>query len=848
MDDPWGSPWTSSTDHAVHDGSSRDSTNNDSNGTATTDSTPKAPQPAVLVDSAVGLSGNTPFASLPEPSPWADDNNDDDFGGFQNGGGFDDDNAFGDWTAPAFGNAGSVIGSSASGWGGFGGEPDGGGFADADEGAAQAQFLTPRKKSTGFGGLGQLSPIAWPSSAALSPAGSPGSRSPSRRRALSRSSAHGSIGFARSPSQGPWATSVTTADSKAAEPSSTHGIPILRLDENEATPAPVIGTPDNTPQIVAGHIDDRPAAAAEPAEPEHEAVVAASTRPSSAGSGGSTHSHADDEAGAETDDPQQDSPTTSIEDMHAGSTTDTTDTADAMKTSSKVQGLVELYDGLSTRPASIRTLSGSTSRAASGRHGSVVSDKGAEAADAIELSTAETTLDEQESPTSDETVTALAAEPAEPAEVPEATSRTDEESEEEEEEEEAPGLGVAEPEKTETIDGADADVPQEPKSDATADPSKQQPPPTKSNNKEVLSVARILSIWGEQTPYKADLSKVDKLYPDPLPPIKEDKEKPPLDAFIPDYILDDSFTSISERKVWYRIARHGSARKHNMGGGTDDDNNYRPITWRTSVIRDDTVKIVRRWMEEDSFTGKPTLGGGFGSGGGGSGGGNLFGWDSAAAPVSLDEVFKKKKNRPGAKTGHQKTLSTASSTWAFEGNSSGSPDGFSPGFSAGGFSAAPVFGWGSGPASARNSMQSDRPSPVPAAAAASAAAAAVMAPPKPKATTPQLASNQPSRFSVILPPADLSLSLPVAENSPVRITADDEEDDDDWGEMISSPTAESHIIPAPPFFSAPMPASAPPPAPASTPAPTAALLDDRDVAVLADSILRGLPDLSYMAV
>ncbi|EFX00329.1 hypothetical protein CMQ_7331 [Grosmannia clavigera kw1407] len=66
----------------------------------------------------------------------------------------------------------------------------------------------------------------------------------------------------------------------------------------------------------------------------------------------------------------------------------------------------------------------------------------------------------------------------------------------------------------------------------------------------------------------------------------------------------------------------------------EDEGNYRTVSWQGSVVRSETVKIVRRWMEEDSFTGKPVLGL--------SGTrGNLFGWDSTTEPVALNDVFKR---------------------------------------------------------------------------------------------------------------------------------------------------------------------------------------------------------------
>ncbi|KAI1353938.1 hypothetical protein F5Y01DRAFT_33666 [Xylaria sp. FL0043] len=110
---------------------------------------------------------------------------------------------------------------------------------------------------------------------------------------------------------------------------------------------------------------------------------------------------------------------------------------------------------------------------------------------------------------------------------------------------------------------------------------------------------------------------------------------------IPDHVVGDSFMTISERKAWYRISRYGSMRKHNSG----DDENYQRVTWPTSQLHSDTIKIVRRWMEEDLYAGRATLGGAKRTG--------FFDWDSDAAPVELNQVFR----RRSSVTKHTRTAS-----------------------------------------------------------------------------------------------------------------------------------------------------------------------------------------------
>ncbi|RCI16874.1 hypothetical protein L249_2047 [Ophiocordyceps polyrhachis-furcata BCC 54312] len=101
--------------------------------------------------------------------------------------------------------------------------------------------------------------------------------------------------------------------------------------------------------------------------------------------------------------------------------------------------------------------------------------------------------------------------------------------------------------------------------------------------------------------------------------------------------VDDTFSTVSERKAWYRISRPGSMRRHNLG----DEEGYTRVGWAKSRTRERTLKIVRRWMEEDS------------SGGGlnllgrrlGSGRSTSFNWDSPASttPVPIEELLRSRE-------------------------------------------------------------------------------------------------------------------------------------------------------------------------------------------------------------
>lgn len=128
--------------------------------------------------------------------------------------------------------------------------------------------------------------------------------------------------------------------------------------------------------------------------------------------------------------------------------------------------------------------------------------------------------------------------------------------------------------------------------------------------------------------YSVPPSALDELYP------SLDEEAPER-VFVPDVIPHDSFSTVEQRKTWYRISRYGTMRKHNAG----DDENYIRMNWLNSTIRTDTLDIVARWMEEDRISGRVVLGGG-------SKGSSLFGWnDPNAAAVPLAAAFAAKQNK-----------------------------------------------------------------------------------------------------------------------------------------------------------------------------------------------------------
>ncbi|KFY11328.1 hypothetical protein V491_07256 [Pseudogymnoascus sp. VKM F-3775] len=66
----------------------------------------------------------------------------------------------------------------------------------------------------------------------------------------------------------------------------------------------------------------------------------------------------------------------------------------------------------------------------------------------------------------------------------------------------------------------------------------------------------------------------------------------------------DSLLTVEQRKVWYRISRYGTMRKHNSG----DDDAYVRMGWQHSKVREKTLDIVHKWMEEGRLGAGMTLG------------------------------------------------------------------------------------------------------------------------------------------------------------------------------------------------------------------------------------------------
>lgn len=317
--------------------------------------------------------------------------------------------------------------------------------------------------------------------------------------------------------------------------------------------------------------------------------------------------------------------------------------------------------------------------------------------------------------------------------------------------------------------------------------------------------------------FTPDLESVNKLFD----MAKLDAEQPPakdysLDAI--DGIIKDSFSTTSERKVWYRVSRPGTMRRHDMG----DDDNYRRVTWAGSKVREDAAKIVCRWMEEDTYTGRPAMGGGpkIKSGG--------FNWDSKAEtrePISFDRIFGKRKSaQPPKAVAAQahRPLSLQPTGASHSRNSSGDVKSLPPRSP---LSVPPppagfAFGWSTGangsitPTSSRPSGQFARPS---------MDVNSVTSVTSGNSRAPSIHEPESRNSMQLMPPPPPPPSAPPKEPLKLKTAVDsiqDDDDDEDWGEMVASPA--DSVRPVSALFDSsingsmanlPIESPAPPPAP-----------------------------------
>ncbi|KAG6106605.1 hypothetical protein E4U31_000753 [Claviceps sp. LM219 group G6] len=247
-------------------------------------------------------------------------------------------------------------------------------------------------------------------------------------------------------------------------------------------------------------------------------------------------------------------------------------------------------------------------------------------------------------------------------------------------------------------------------------------------------------------PYPIDFSNLDELFPgtEPTSSIQP--------AHLPD-ILTDPFSSVAQRKAWYRLSRSGSLRKHNLG----DDDTYVRVSWHNSHIRQDVLTTVRRWLEEDSLAGGRML---LGRRLGNRAGASMFNWDSDAPGVHISELLSQKRQiKKGA--GHARLASAA-----VQGTTS--PIDASFGWS----TSVPTSPLRADTGGSFSSMAERRSEGRPSVQRKEAGPDQGVLEEGPWSTT-AIKSDTPSL------------------RSPEKAPSVEEDDEDDWGEMVSSPTVDT---------------------------------------------------------
>lgn len=280
--------------------------------------------------------------------------------------------------------------------------------------------------------------------------------------------------------------------------------------------------------------------------------------------------------------------------------------------------------------------------------------------------------------------------------------------------------------------------------------------------------------------HRLDTDLFDELFP-PNGDAKELEEAP-----------DDPVYSTSGRKAWYRLTRKQTMREFNSGNA---DDNYIRVTWAGSQVRAEVNKTVARWAREDRLSGT------------GPGARASFYWDTPAPP------------EPKTARGHLRTKTTIPTPRAVE---------VAPARQ----SMPPVstdtpaaFNWSS-PTTTVDPWKQDSPGLPP-----------IIPPVTPKHNAVEIAhANELRTVSIDLardvgePQGQTSTETPVVATKAIpppeptatssspwgdiaaldTTTSNQEqradvpaEDDDDWGEMISSPTVST----APSAFPSSIPAT-----------------------------------------
>lgn len=264
-------------------------------------------------------------------------------------------------------------------------------------------------------------------------------------------------------------------------------------------------------------------------------------------------------------------------------------------------------------------------------------------------------------------------------------------------------------------------------------------------------------------------------------------------------VKDDLIDSTSTRKAWYRLTRSQTMREFNMGA---TDGSYVRASWPKSYVRTEALKIATRWASQDMINGRVVLGGKTGAA--------AFGWnmpdDGSVVPprqitTANPTLFRKERENHDAPYQRQSSMPHASHRHT---------------------NASPVaqFGWSTSPTGkGSSSVASLRDVLEPRAIPTTSKRKLSGGEQRQNGTISRLALTSPSLpitpafGGSTKPPALVTdfgdkqgigppglSKLDITEFT-LNTTLEDNDDDDDWGEMVKSPSAPSlpptHPVPIP---------------------------------------------------
>lgn len=251
----------------------------------------------------------------------------------------------------------------------------------------------------------------------------------------------------------------------------------------------------------------------------------------------------------------------------------------------------------------------------------------------------------------------------------------------------------------------------------------------------------------------------------------------------------DPIFSTSARKAWYRLTRKQTMREYNHG---ENDDNYVRVTWTNSNVRTEVNKVVGRWAREDRISGT------------GPGARASFYWDTPAPTETkaLSSHLRTQSSVPATKTALPARQSlpplAANQSAAFDWSSSASADPWKIENPAQRSTSSPLAL--KNPTVAKLQRQEGRAvsvdlTPHRLNQTMHKRTATVSHPPPETRDVPNLVSPPPTQpqAEVSDPWANLG-ALDNSSTSTIEVTDALVDDDDDWGEMVQTPT-----LPCPPL-------------------------------------------------